>query len=1241
MYKLLTCFVIFSLVSCFPSKDYTGSSKLNEKNKKSKLSNKQYIKNHCIDDNFAQGQTENLYGLECIDGKKLIIETSTKGDIVSTTSVTNSETGLKIEENLSFVNKFYNTTYDIKETKGSGKEIPWLVKFLPSGEEFTGELDTKYHIIFKTIGNYLVLFKASQNLNELPYTERTSLKLFRDGHLISYKPEKKKEGDYYMVPFIGYPIRYCEAKTITNAKGENTVESRAECQSDSLQIAQNSKYIRITPRYERYNFKPDLKTNLFPAEYFDGLWYYSSGPIERAGDAGELAPFGAQFVKMEKDKEAFKIRDASGDVEERNREVIATVPVKRLEFEINKQGNNQFVQFGEKEKTDTDSIKRPYVQVKFDELLFGLGKESIDLIELNVTPNYLSLIHSVKVQGVVLKWKTSFLREDSVNTEGFIPRKWFLHDHDHVFGILPVAPQDKRKRAEAKESEVLDHYRMIRFNTNLSTEKEKETNTKIIKWYFSNNSTKDPDYRTVGETAIKIYNQAFEYLTKNSDKKIKVELVKDEEKNLGDLRYNIINLVKSEDLEGGSGLLGVAPSYVNPNTGQIIATTSNILIHNLENTLDNYIRNYIRYEIFQKEKRTEEENNIHVVSPYIRKKIQKKCPEVDSFIAMINDSISYLRPRTELSDKASIISCGKKLTSESLLDLILHEMGHSFGLGHNFEASVDSKNYYKSEEEIKSIFPDISPVEEIAQLSSVMDYNKSSQPGMKYLGKYDLAALNYLYFGKLEMEDGSLADLDINPAVKNQKPLTADLLQNRKFYQHCSDNLAGNLSRGIPPEPMCYRHDYGSNPKEIAKDDILDIKRFLKAYRYRYDLIPTYFNARFEKRCIPSHNLFSLACLITSRLNRTVLLHQRWMELRENYLEYQQELENANYILNDDNSINKYKKLIKEGLKSNEQYALYEPIREILPQTIMNLMSIEEMSCHVTDSNGINHRLNLESIKNLLKYSYGNNLYVEDCYSSQILNFLNKNNLTFVKQSGYENFSSYYPKTSPQYKADVLPIKHLFQAPFIHKKTYLHITLMIWTMEPDLLKSLTEKALENLLDFEKNKSDLETDNNLILLNTAFIGLKVSLNEPNKKQFLDQHLNNMKFIEYKKGTGTDSFYKKVIEPLGQGLAIQNIEVPYLTEAYKEYNSDQKEESFLDYLLNRKDIFEDKSGQNFIMPFEMNSFSSKVIRNYNDSLNKIKELEEKQEDLSVIEKLNKENLQQYTEVLNHIMTNKIFR
>ena len=1250
MYKLALFFLILSLFSCVKDNAILFNPKQRFPNytKKSKEW-KQYIANNCVAEDFVQGQDDEAYGINCIESKQVVIETSKKGELVSTSTVLDDETGLNLAEDLDFQNKFYTPSYTILTGKGDDKEIPFLLKFLPKTEKFTGSLDTKYHIIFKTVGNYLILFKASKNLKDIPYTERTSLKVWKSGKMKDYgcKTEninteecidknKVTEEDYYMVPFIGYPIQYCNPETILNVNNEKTRKSRLKCADSRLQSAS---YIKAPLNAKQtYKFKQNLKTDLFPAEYFSGLWYFSQGPIETTSREAEIAPFAAFLIQLSAEPNLFKLKDMSGEVEDRNRRYLPfNLPVKRLEFEMALAGE-KFESFSERENEDSDTVKRPYAQILFDTFP---GK----LIDLTITPAYFSFTSSVSIKGQSIKLKSSFLRATAVDTKGFTPKRWFKEDHAHIFGILETKPQDELKQAENTEEDLLNHYRMIRFNTSLNTKEEKETKTKNIQWHFSKNSTKDPEYRAVAQTAVDIYNQAFQQLTKDKDKKIKIELVKENgeylERDLGDLRYNIINLVKTEDLSLGSGsLLGAAPSYVNPNTGQIIGTTSNIFVHNTEQSFHNSVRNYMRYEIFQKDKRTKEENKIHAVSPYIRNLIQKNCPEVRSFITKAKNLNKNLKPESLLDDKSPVISCGKKLTKPALLAVILHEMGHSFGLAHNFKGSIDKANYYESEQDIKTSLGESFQMTKLiesfgldfkpdslwlAQSSSVMDYIPGFYLPMIYLGKYDLAALRYLYLDEVEgKQEGEFISLNIKSNPNEQSALTRSVKTNKKTFLHCSDDpfrlQPGDLTE--PPQSMCLKHDYGWSPEEISKHDRIFIKRALNASRYRYDLDENIF-----KRS------YSLSFRFFGALSRSALFYHRWLELRNDYLESQNSLDQTSYIFKDPSAIENYKDIITTGLGKKEEYDLYYPIRDLMPQFVMELINLDEMTCQATDSEGKQTQLTLESIKNTLKFQYGDTLYVTDCYSQPIVDFLAENNLALTSQTGYENFSRYYPETNSQSNLDVIPISNILTAPFIMGHLIAFQT-MLWWNEPDKLKTLTEKAQANLLAPEKNKTPFEVNKNLIFLNSALAGLHNTLSAPDKEELLTEHINHMKFVKFEKSTGPESFYRLVIEPLSKGVSIEDIEIPFLTEAYIDFKDSLEE--FQNYILKRRDTVNNEDKKFLIIPFKPESFSAQIIQKYNENQKKIKVLEERT-DLSAVEELNKEALKQYEKALLEVMDN----
>ena len=1261
MYKWLIIILTFSLISCTKKNSDVGSlSPENQEWKVDSLVWKEFVKRRCIKDKFVQGQDDNVYGLECIEGEQLLIQTSKEGSLASTSHVADSAKGFKIKD-VDFKNKSYITqSYTLLKGQASDKDIPFLSSFLPKDEEFRGSLGTKYRIIFKLMGNRLALFKASKNWEDLPDIERTSLKIFRedksgkmemrDYHAKSYKRQK---GDYYAVPFIGYPITYCkpEAKIVNDVE---YLENRLDCE-DSHLLSGN--YIKIKKTPKRYDYKLELKKDLFPAEYFEGLWYFSEGRIEAANPDGEVyykdesIRFRNMYlIALRKEGNRFNLIDMSGDVEEITRNSLPNhLPVKRHRFEMAQDGNGHWEKFGEREREHDDKIKRPFAQIDFESLTItdkdNFRGEEVkgELIKVIVEPDYLSYVHKITYKGSAFKWKTSYARAQGADKdclkdnrfdenclkakitarEGFNSRRWFKGDHEKVFGIMPTVPQTGVQQGERTETELLGHVRMIRFNTRLNTEEEKRTKTKTIKWYFSKNSTKDPDYREVAEKAVRIYDQAFEHLSQGRDKRIKVELVKTEEKDLGDLRYNILNLVKARDIGViGGGLLGVAPSYANPDTGQIIGATANILIHNQERNFDDVVRNYIRYEIFQKDKRTPAENEIHVLSPYLRGQIEEKCPEVGDFVNRIK--APELKLRTELNDREVIISCGKKLTQQAILELILHEMGHNFGLAHNFKASVDGENYYKTEDEIRTVFPKVD-IRGLAHSSSVMDYGDYNQLTMDYLGKYDLAALRYLYFDEMEQTDGSIVKLKIEVDPEKQSALTEDTLQNRKKYLHCSDRLART-------EMMCDRFDHGFNPKSIVQENILRIKRILNHFRYRYDLQENLFTVAM----FSSNSSASLHSSFLSLIN----YYKEWNRVRDDY--FKTKGKSFVYILKDKKFAEDYIAAIEEGLETKGDYALYYPVRQEVSNFLMELIEdSDEMRCHFTDSLGQEHKFSLELIREHVSHRHGDNLYVEDCWSSQILDFFAENSLTLYGQTGYENFFSYYPIKSNRAKKDVRP---LFQ---INSRMMNLALYQLMMAEFDKLQEFSLKTQQRLLNLEKNQTDFDRKKNTGLHNLSISQSNKMLIASEHMDIMRQHVYNMNAKRYKTGKGFGSFDEEVIKNIenleGKELktALLKLEIPFLATAHEEYvkfknnrPTEYYDLSFQDYLFNqRKDTVNDRARQFLTIPLKKDSFAAQMLTKYNETLRRIKELEKK-DDLSALEKLYKTALKQHFKLLKSI-------
>lgn len=244
-----------------------------------------------------------------------------------------------------------------------------------------------------------------------------------------------------------------------------------------------------------------------------------------------------------------------------------------------------------------------------------------------------------------------------------------------------------------------------------------------ITWWIEN--TTPVEFRPTIKEAILAWNQAFEKAGfKNA---IRCEVQPDTASwDAGDIRYNVLRWTSSPFPPFG----GYGPSFVNPKTGQIIGADIMLEYVFFTNRLKQEKLFDATSQTFQANEFTQ--NNFCDIGNYFSQATQFGNAALMAYSATDVEKSNYIK--------------------QSLYYLVLHEVGHTFGLNHNMKASQ-----LHSPANINNT----TLTKQIGLTGSVMDYpaanialdrTKQGQYFTTKPGPYDLWAIEFGYSTSLENE---------------------------------------------------------------------------------------------------------------------------------------------------------------------------------------------------------------------------------------------------------------------------------------------------------------------------------------------------------------------------------------------------------------------------------------------------------------------------------------------------------
>ena len=788
-------------------------------------------------------------------------------------TVSFAQENIHIDPKISFINAYEFLDYRIlnsKKTKWHSYIAQLLGKIGKTGK-FKGFPSTDYYILPLFVGNYLVLYKVGPP-DKIPYDEL---------------PLAKRVGNMLAVPLVGYSIKYCIAEVIPDVNERETGEYRSKCEGIGLQYAE---YIQLDEGNKQV-FRYKDKLDLFPRDFFTLKeserkkynWFYVRTVVKSPKQTyvGHQLFQAANLVEFYPAPNKLDVLDASGyDIKQEDKIRALFIPVKGIDYQIKRDSENLHPEFREEVKKDTLNKNLRYFKIKFEELVQNevefKGKKTLK--NVFITDNYFSfnVEISTNVIGHAYLVKFAFFKKSVKESANYIPKQWFEKDSTLFF---PAFSEKRKYYKSSLDHSHADHDRFLR--TTRFNPKAKE-----IKWYFSKQTPNDPEnqwVRDIGRLALNLVNKALQEAGRDSEHKIKVSLDKTgADKEIGDIRYNILNLLISDGKAIG-GLLGFGPNVANPITGEVVSATANVWVSNILGVYIKRVREYIRFHVYPPawtmkpfsqdvttalqtriNKKAPECDDVYLkplgTTPFLHEQIENSCDEVMKFIKLQQtNKVTYDPENPDLEDNEIIKSCARKIAYIPILGTILHEILHGFAQRHVFSASIDTENFYKDHNEIKKIFGNMVSNEmkklfgnsvslegtkcypKPPQYSSVMDYMNLYYPVLFVPGKLDIAALRFIYFDKVDLkEKGGVLKVPsgADRADKPQKSILETALdKNIKNYQVLcgGDKIEGNYTETDPNQPLCKKFDYGANPLEIAVNSIVQTHNFWMSQINRSD----------------------------------------------------------------------------------------------------------------------------------------------------------------------------------------------------------------------------------------------------------------------------------------------------------------------------------------------------------------------------------------------------------------------
>jgi hypothetical protein len=390
----------------------------------------------------------------------------------------------------------------------------------------------------------------------------------------------------------------------------------------------------------------------------------------------------------------------------------------------------------------------------------------------------------------------------------------------------------------------------------------------------------------------------------------------------------------------------------------------------------------------EKEFRISEKNfgleyDLSLSSANIHQDIKTLCPEVDNYVQQIkttNQNLQNAKDRKYFNDNELEIlqTCSRKMVMTRITTTVVHELGHNFGLRHNFKGSIDKDNFFPADSNGRR-----------SHTSSVMEYVSSNEDSMVTPGMYDIAAIRFGYADSVaqveKQADGTvktLKSLKLDPKRTIDENIASskeNIAPNR--YQYCEDYAA----RFTQEDPLCRPEDTGTTAVEAVEFYIKKFNSEVATENFRFDNLKMPSVAglqsyRYRMIFSPMKEIYNKwRTIVASKVG----LENKYLE-RYSKEEYEIELE----------------KFARQGKKEEqEEFADYRKASELIFNFLYRVVNMPVRYCIAENSEKKIELIELETIRR--EFGLLSRTSISSCSDQVVIESIKNKGLTYLNEMGH------------------------------------------------------------------------------------------------------------------------------------------------------------------------------------------------------------------------------------------------